>query len=212
MDWMEYTRIFIGLFAIVNPIGTVPLYLSFTENLKKQRNQIARTTATAVAVILITTMLLGSHILYFFSISLDAFRVAGGILLMLIAFGMLQARQGRTRHTPEEDEEALDSSSVSVVPLALPLLAGPGAMSTVILFSNQAEGFQSTSALIFICLLVSLLIWVILRLAPEIGKKISTTAMNITTRVMGLILAAMSVEFIAGGLRGLLPILGQSPL
>ncbi len=205
MDWNDYIRMFTGLFAIVNPIGTIPLYLNFTENLKPQRNIVSRTTAIAVAIILVVTMLLGVHILHFFSISVDAFRVAGGILLMFIAFGMLEARRGRTRHTPEEDEEAIDSSSVAVVPLALPLLAGPGAISTVILFSNQAKAMDDKLALFAVCILVAISVWIILHLAPQIGNRISQTSMNIMTRVMGLILAAMAIEFIVGGLRNLLP-------
>lgn len=205
MDWNEYTRMFVGLFAIVSPIGVVPLYLSFTENIKRRRAAVARTTAFAVGMIFTTAMLVGQALLSFFSISVDAFRVAGGILLMSIAFGMLQAQVNRTGHTPEEDEEAVDSASVAVVPLAMPLLAGPGSMSTVILFSNQIEGLIDYIALFVICQLVALIIWAILHFAPQIGDRMSQTSMNVTTRVMGLILAAMSVEFIVGGLRNLLP-------
>ncbi|MEX0965333.1 MAG: NAAT family transporter [Pseudohongiellaceae bacterium] len=205
MDWNEYTRMFVGLFAIVSPIGVVPLYLSFTENIKRRRAVVARTTAFSVALIFTTTMLIGQSLLSFFSISVDAFRVAGGILLMSIAFGMLQAKVNRTGHTPEEDEEAVDSASVAVVPLAMPLLAGPGSMSTVILFSNQIEGIVDYLALFIICQLVAAIIWGILHFAPQIGDRMSRTSMNVTTRVMGLILAAMSVEFIVGGLRNLLP-------
>ncbi|MBY0474518.1 MAG: NAAT family transporter [Nitrosomonas sp.] len=205
MDWNEYTRMFVGLFAIVSPISVVPLYLSFTENIKHRRQAVARTTAFSVACIFIVTMLLGQSILAFFSISVDAFRVAGGILLMSIAFGMLQVKNNRTGHTPEEDQEAVDSASVAVVPLAMPLLAGPGSMSTVILFSNQTEGTIDQLAFFIICLLVALIIWGILHFAPQIGDRMSQTAMNVTTRVMGLMLAAMSVEFIVGGLRNLLP-------
>lgn len=205
MQLSDYIQMFTGLFAIMNPISAVPLYLSFTENLADQRNKIARQTAMAVAVILVISMLIGAHILAMFSISIDAFRVAGGILIMFVAFNMLQARVGRTRHTPEEDEEAMDSASVAVVPLALPLLAGPGAISTTILFSNRAEGATGMAALFLICLLISLSIWLVLHLAPQIGKRMSRTGMNITTRVMGLILASMAIEFIVGGLRNLLP-------
>lgn len=195
----------IGLFAIVSPHGMVPLFLSFTENVKPRRPQIAKATAVAVGIIFAITIVLGQSILGLFSISVDAFRVAGGILLMTIAFGMLEARRGRTRHTPEEDEEAMDSASVAVVPLAMPLLAGPGAISTVILFSNQTTDFGGKVALFVICQLVALLVWIIFHFAPQIGDRMSKTTMNITTRVMGLILAAMSVEFIVGGLRNLLP-------
>lgn len=208
MDWSEYLRMFTGLFAIMNPISAVPLYLLFTGNMVNERPKVARTASLAVFIILVVSMLLGAHILALFNISIDAFRVAGGILLMFIAFNMLQARVGRTRHTPEEDEEALDSSSVAVVPLALPMLVGPASISTVILFSSQTKSAEGMAALFVICLLITLGIWLILHLAPHIGKRMSRTGMNILTRVMGLILASMAVEFIVGGLRNLLPGLG----
>lgn len=196
---------FVGLFAIVSPIGIIPLFLSFTENIKERRPEVARLTAISVSLIAIISMFAGQAILSFFSISVDAFRVAGGMLLLTMAFGMLQAQGGRVRHTPEEDAEAIDSRSVAVVPLALPLLMGPGAISTIILFSNQTSSWDSKLALFVACQLIAGIIWLIFHFAPQIGDRMSKTAMNITTRVMGLILAAMSVEFIVGGLRTLLP-------
>ena len=205
MDWNQYLRMFIGLFTIMNPLGAIPLFLTFTENMKRERPAIARTTATAVVVVLVVSMFLGNFILYFFNISVEAFKVIGGILLMFVAFNMLQARHGRTRHTPEEDEEALDSASVAVVPLALPLLAGPGAISTVILFGNQSKTLHAKIILLSICMAAAFAVWIILRLAPQISNRMSRTSMNIATRVMGLILGAMAVEFIVGGLRHLLP-------
>ena len=196
---------FIGLFAIISPISVIPLYLSYTANIRFERNAVARTAAIAMAIIFTISMLLGQNIMNFFGISVDAFRVAGGILFMVIAFGMLEARRGRTRHTPEEDEEAVDSKTVAVVPIAMPLLAGPGAISTVILFSNQAETYVAKTGLFVVLLLVSFVCWIILYFAPQISNRMSKTGMNVTTRVMGLILAAMAVEFVTGGLKNLLP-------
>ncbi|MFT4862217.1 MAG: multiple antibiotic resistance protein [Pseudohongiellaceae bacterium] len=204
-NWNEFIQMFIGLIAIISPISVVPLYLSFTANIRFERDSVARSSAFAVAIIFTVAMLLGQSILNFFGISIDAFRVAGGILLMIIAFGMLEARRGRTRHTPEEDEEAVDSKTVAVVPIAMPLLAGPGAISTVILFSNQADTYTDKFGLFVVCQLVSLVCWAILHFAPQIGDRMSQTGMNVTTRVMGLILAAMAVEFVIGGLKNLLP-------
>jgi len=205
MTFSDYIQMYTGLFAIMNPISAVPLYLAYTENLAPQRQHISRQTAIAVTVILIVSMLAGTHILAIFGISIDAFRVAGGILIFFVAFNMLQARVGRTRHTPEEDEEAQDSSSVAVVPIALPLLAGPGAISTTILFSNRTQTTLDMAALFVICILIGMSIWMVLYLAPQIGRRMSRTAMNVTTRVMGLILASVAIEFIIGGLRQLLP-------
>lgn len=208
LDWNEYIRMIIGLFAIVGPVGSVPLFLAFTENVQSQRHRIARISALAVACILTVSVLAGAQILHVFNISIDGFRVAGGLLLITIAFQMLEARPPRAKRTPEEEQEAIDSTSVGVVPLALPLLAGPGAISTVILFSQQSEALLHQGLLIGICWMVALTVWVSYRLAPQISKRLSQTSLNIASRVMGLILAAMAVEFIVGGLRQLLPGLG----
>lgn len=205
LDWNDYLRMFTGLIAIVGPVSTVPLFLNFTENVQGQRKQIARTSAFAVACILTVSALGGQRILEMFSISIEGFRVAGGLLLLTIAFQMLEARMSRVRNTPEENLEAIDSTHVGVVPLALPLLAGPGAISTVILFAQQSPSFEHRLALIGLCWVVALLVWISFHMAPQLGRYLSQTSMNITSRVMGLILAAMAVEFIVGGLRTLLP-------
>jgi multiple antibiotic resistance protein len=205
LDWNDYLRMFTGLIAIVGPVSTIPLFLNFTENVAGQRKHIARTSAFAVACILTVTALGGARILEMFSISIEGFRVAGGLLLLTIAFQMLEARMSRVRNTPEENLEALDSTHVGVVPLALPLLAGPGAISTVILFAQQSAEFIHKLILIGLCWLIALIVWVSFHLAPQISRHLSQTSMNITSRVMGLILAAMAVEFIVGGLRTLLP-------
>ncbi len=205
LNWNEYLRILVGLIAIVGPFSTIPLFLSITENIRSQRKKIARITGFSVACILSFSVLGGAGVLRIFSISIDSFRIAGGLLLMTIAFQMLEARIGRIKQTPEEELEAIDSDTVAVVPLALPLLAGPGAISTVILFSEQSSDLIHKIILVLLCIIIGLLVWVCFYLAPKISQKISQTAMNITVRVMGLILAAMAVEFIIGGIRNLLP-------
>ncbi|HWK55519.1 MAG TPA: MarC family protein [Hyphomicrobiales bacterium] len=208
LSWNDYLRMLTGLIAIVQPLSAVPLFLNFTDNVRSQRKRIARTCGIAVACILTVSVLAGPQILRTFNISIPGFQVAGGILLMTIAFEMLQAKPTRTRQTPEEEQEAIDSSSVGVVPLALPLLAGPGSISTVILFGQQSDSAVHTVLLVLLCWLVAGLVWGVFHLAPWLGKTLSQTSMNITARVMGLILAAMSVEFIVTGLRTLLPGLG----
>src|SRR5690606_13967172 len=150
----------------------------------------------------------GSQILHVFSISIDSFRVAGGLLLLTIAFQMLEARPMRPKRTPAEEQAALYSTSVGAVPHALPLLAGTGAISTVILFGQQSDALVHRGILIGICWLVALSVWISYRLAPQISKRLSQTSLNVASRVMGLILAAMAVEFIVGGLKQLLPGLG----
>lgn len=205
LDWNEYLRMIAGLFAVVGPVETVPLFLELTQNVQSQRKRIARIAAFAVACILGISVLAGSQILYLFNISIDGFRIAGGLLLLTIAFQMLEIRPTRVKSTPEEEQEAIGSTSVGVVPLALPLLAGPGAISSVILFSEQSGSVLHQVILVALCVLVAATVWICFHLAPQISKRLSQTALNIASRVMGLILAAMAVEFIVSGLRNLFP-------
>jgi multiple antibiotic resistance protein len=204
-DWNDYFRMTIGLIAIVGPVSSIPFFLSFTDNVQSQRPRIARTAGLAVACILTVAVLGGAQLLYLFNISIDGFRIAGGLLLLTIAFQMLEARTSRMKNTPEETQEAIDSTHVGVVPLALPLLAGPGAISTVILFGQQSDAVAHKVLLITICCGIAAIVWGGFHLAPRISRHLSQTALNVSSRVMGLILAAMAVEFIVGGLRNLMP-------
>lgn len=205
MTLNEYLSALIALFAIVSPIGSMPLFLAFTENMKKQRPIVARVTGVSVAAILIIAVFGGQAILSFFDVSLDAFRIAGGILILFMALEMLRARRGRERHTPEEDKEAIEGHSVGITPLAMPLLAGPGAITTVILMAGDHPGFDAKIGLAVCCLIMGAITWGLFRLAPIVEQNISTTTINIVMRIMGLLLAAIAVEFITDGLRNLLP-------
>lgn len=205
LNWNEYLRIIVGLIAIVGPISSIPLFLSITENIRSQRKKVARVTGLAVACILSFSVLGGASVLQIFGISIDSFRVAGGLLLITMAFQMLEARTSRIKQTPEEEIEAIDSETVAVVPLALPLLAGPGAISTVILFSEQSAEFLHKIVLILISIVIGFMVWACFYLAPKVSERISQTSLNIMMRVMGLILAAMAVEFIVRGIKNLLP-------
>ncbi len=208
LDWTVYIKIFTALLSIVNPIGVIPVFVSLTNNMSAQeRSNIAKTTSVAVALILIAATLMGTILLSFFGISIDSFKVGGGILLMLMAISMMQAKNTQGRQTPEEATEAEDKKSIAVVPIAMPLLAGPGAISTVIIYSHASFQPLHIGLIIFITLLVALLTWVALLVADPLSKIMSKTAINIATRLMGLLLAAISVEFIAGGLVHLFPAL-----
>jgi multiple antibiotic resistance protein len=205
MQFEDYIKIYITLFVVTEPLGTMPIFLAITENFPEQRKKIAKITSFSCFIVMIISQYAGKYLLPFFGISIDAFRVAGGILLLIVSLEMINARISRSKHTPKEDREALDSSSVAVVPLALPLLTGPGAISTIIVFSNNSEHYYDKFVLTFLLLLASLTIWVFLYFADNIKKRISATGMNVISRVMGLILASMAIEFIFTGTRNLLP-------
>jgi multiple antibiotic resistance protein len=208
IDITEYVKIMVGLVAIVNPVGAIPIYVSLSaEMAAADQSKLPGVIAVAVTAILLAALFFGELILEFFGITIDSFRVGGGILLLIISISMLHGKTSGTKHTREELEESGDKDSVAIVPLSTPLLAGPGAISSVILSSHRGAGILHYTLIATDILLLGLLLWVVLRLTPWISKNISKTGINIFTRIMGLILAAIAVEFIANGLKGLFPVL-----
>lgn len=208
LDYSEYLKILVGLLAIVNPVGAIPIFVTLTgDATPSQRRQLARVVAVAVAAILLTALLLGERLLGFFGITIDAFRVAGGILVLLMAISMLHARQSDVRQTDEEADESTNRASVAVVPLAMPLLAGPGAISTVILYGHRGDQVGHYLMIGGAIVAIALTLWAMLTLVPLLSRHITQTGINIFTRVMGLLLAAIAVEFLANGLKGLFPAL-----
>lgn len=202
----EYIKIFFALLAVANPVGIIPLFISMTGGMSKPAvNHTARKASLTVAVVMVASVFAGAALLGFFGIRIPAFRVAGGILVMMTAMHMLSARVGPTRHTPEEDREAVEKEDVSIVPLGIPLIAGPGTISTVIMYADKAKTWVDTLALTACGVLVALAVYATLRLAEPISRLLGRTGVNIITRVMGLILAAVAIEFLAGGLGELFP-------
>lgn len=209
LEFTEYTKFLIGLLAIVNPLGAVPIFVALTSGAPDpERKKIAKIVVAAVLIILTVALVLGDWLLQFFGITIHSFSVGGGILILLMAISMLQARLSPVSQTAEEAREGEAKESVAVVPLAMPLLAGPGAISTVILYAHKHDGVSHYLGLGLDILIVGLLLWMVLQLVPWISRHVSQTGINIFTRIMGLILAAIAIEFIAAGLKGLFPALG----
>jgi multiple antibiotic resistance protein len=203
---VEYVKIFTAILVIVNPIGAVPVFLTMAGGQSQQeRCGIARLAAFSVAVVLVAACVFGESLLRFFGISMASFRVGGGILVMLIAIAMFHAQLSWSKATPEETKEAEQKADVAVVPLAIPLLAGPGAISTVIIFADQSSAWAHKGCLTVTCVMVAITIWISLRMAIPIGAWLGKTGINIVTRLMSLLLAAIAVEIIVGGLDMLLP-------
>jgi multiple antibiotic resistance protein len=203
---IEVAKTFISILAIVNPVGAIPLFLSLTaDRSPSERDRTAKIAALSVAVALIVASWTGDLVFEIFMIRIASFRVGGGILLLLMAIAMLNAKVHTSKQTEEEALEAQTRQAVGVVPLGIPLLAGPGAMSLVIVDARQAGGWQETLVLNLSILIVALLAWLALRSAELIGKRLGATGMNIVTRMMGLILSAIAVELIAAGALDLFP-------
>lgn len=202
----------VALFAIVNPIGSVPIFMSATDGWEKSdRERTAKTVAFTVLIVLAISAFLGDAILNFFGISIPSFQVGGGILLMLIAITMMHGKQSYTRQTLEEAQSLDEREVTAIVPLGITLLAGPGAISQMIIAAQQNSSIVGHLSLLIPILLVALIICLVLRLAVRISNRLGTIGINVVTRLMGLILAAMAVEFIAHGLTGLFPQLLAQP-
>lgn len=205
----EYLKFLVALVAIVNPVGTIPVFINLTANQdSRTRHRNGQTASLAMGLILVAVLFSGEAILRFFGITVGSFRVGGGILILLMALSMLHAKMSHVKQTAEEELDSAERDSVAVVPLATPLLAGPGAISTVILYAQRSD---SATHYLYMCgaiVALSGLTLLLFRLAPTIARLLGKTGINIVTRLMGLIMAAMGVEFIANGLRQLFPALG----
>ncbi|PKM44440.1 MAG: amino acid transporter [Gammaproteobacteria bacterium HGW-Gammaproteobacteria-1] len=205
-EWAEYAKFFAGLLAIVNPVGAIPVFIGLTEGLSAhRRHRTALLSASAVGAVLLAALFTGEAILGFFGITIASFRVGGGILILLIAISMMHARLSPAKQTDEEAQDAAEKESVAVVPLAIPLLAGPGAISTIIVYTHRSSAPMHYALLGLEILLMALIVWLVFRAAPLLSQRLGRTGINVLTRIMGLILAAIAVEFMANGLRQLLP-------
>ena len=206
LHWHDYLEILTALIVIVDPLGAIPIFLGLTSDQSlHERKKTARTASIAACILLIISAIVGEHILRFFGISLASFKVGGGILVLLTAISMMSARISAVKQTPEESIEAQSKENVAVVPLAVPLLAGPAAISTVIIYTHREDTFQFKGFLILGILFVCFLIWLSLRLSIPLSKKLGKTGLNNITRIMGLLLSAIAVEFIASGMLDLFP-------
>jgi multiple antibiotic resistance protein len=192
---------FTSLFVIVDPVGLIPSFLAMTQkNTCQERVRMAQLASLITFGILILSFLFGQRLLTIFGITLPAFEIAGGIVLLLVALDMLQARRTAIKETQEEKAEGTTKDDVAVTPMAIPMLAGPGAITAVILLTNKAttttHSMILAAAIIFVSALTFLILWTV----AARSKMISGIALKIMGRLMGLILAAIAVQFILNGL------------
>lgn len=205
----EYLKFFAALLAIVNPVGAIPIFINLTADQNKGvRNKNSFMASISMGIILIVVLFSGDAILRFFGISVGSFRVGGGILILLMSISMLQAKMSHVKQTEVEGLDLAERESVAVVPLGTPLLAGPGAISTVILYAQRYTSVTHYLYLLGVIVLLICLTFLSFRLAPAIARLLGKTGINVVTRLMGLIMAAVGVEFIANGLKQLFPALG----
>lgn len=196
----------ITLFSVLNPLGAIPIFLSLTKNNSDlEIKKISTTCAFTIFITITVGMIFGGKILQFFGISVASFRIGGGILLGTMAFNMLSAKQHNSKINQDEIDAKSNVEEIGIVPLAIPLLAGPGTISTSIIHAEKFVGIGEYAESIIATLLVALMIKYILRFSRTIGAKMGTVGLNVMTRIMGLILMALAVEFISGGIKQIFP-------
>lgn len=192
---------FIALFIIVDPVVNVPIFMSILENFKvESRTAMVRKAVAIAAVVLIVFTLLGNYIFRFLGIEMYSFRIAGGILLFVISLEMLFGRRTKTESSAEEEDEARARDDIAITPMAVPLLTGPGAITTGIVLFNSAKTLANEITLIADILLVFLISYVILTKSDRIFKILGYTGTRVIVRIMGLLLSAIAVQFVITGI------------
>ena len=193
-----------SLFVIVDPLAAVPAFLAMTPtDSPEQRIRMARLACCVMAGVLILFAAAGKWIFKFLGITMPAFQLAASIVLLLVALDMLRAQRSRVHETREETAAGIEKTDIAVAPLAIPMLAGPGAISTVILLQNQAATIGQLAALYGCIAAVALASYLVLRLSAGGARWLGPIAMNITVRIMGLLLAAVAIQFMLNALQAL---------
>lgn len=200
----SYTTLFVGLFAMMNPFGNAAIFLSLTSSqTDANKKQTAMSCSFAVMIILFITVWIGTYLLELFGISIYALTVAGGIIVLLIGLNMLNS--GSSGSTTSSS-----GSNVGVVPLAIPLIAGPGTMSTILAHTYLLASFESKCFVSIVCFLMALVIMVVLLSANKIEKLLGANGLQVITRIMGLVLCGIAIQLLATGLPELFPILAKA--
>lgn len=209
---MDLLKPLIALLAIVNPVGVVPFFIHFTQTFTAaQRGRTIRVSAFTAFIVIAVSALAGLRIIEFFGISLASFQVGGGTLLLLSAIQMLNAQPAESRQEDvTEGTSKVDAgSSIAVVPLTIPLLTGPATISTVVIYSERTRHWWELGVLVGYGVVVAFATFVAFSASGRIARALGQTGINIMTRLMGLILAALAVELLADGLTKLFPVLGS---
>jgi multiple antibiotic resistance protein len=200
----------VTLLAIVNPLAIVPFFIHYTQDFsREQRRRTIWISSFSCFVVIAVSALMGLHILSFFGISLASFQVGGGMLLLTSALAMLNAQPAEAKSNEEEMHDAAARASIAVVPLTIPLLTGPATMSTVVIYADKAKTFMQLGTLVGYGVVIALATALCFSLAQPIARVLGKTGINVMTRLMGLILAALAVEVMSDGLIKLFPILAR---
>ena len=210
---MDIYKPLVALLAIVNPIGAIPFFIHFTQGFnRQQRQRTIRVAAFSAFVVIAVSALAGLKIIEFFGISLASFQVGGGMLLLISSMQMLNAQPAEGRRDDlVEGQDKLDAgASIAIVPLTIPLLTGPATISTMVIYAEMTRHWWQLGVLVAYGVVIGLAVWVAFSLSGRIARVLGKTGINVMTRLMGLILAALAVEVMSDGLVKLFPILASA--
>lgn len=207
---LEISKIFMALLVLVNPLSAVPIFISLTpRSPHAERKKIAKTTSITIGLVICICAIVGERLLHFLGISIGSFKIAGGFLIMGIALALMNARTPAATTTQEERHEAEIKPNIAVVPMAIPLMTGPGCISTVIIYASTARNWLEMVNILASGVLVALVCYAALVMATPISRLLGQTGINIANRIMGMLLAALSIEIIVDGLYQLFPVLSR---
>ena len=211
---VEIGKLLVALLVLINPYSALSIYLDLTQDHStKEKRRIARTAALAVFIVIVVFALSGGILLKVLGISVGSFQVGGGILVLLIAISLMNGNDNpaKPKIDPNSEEHhhaqqvRRNEKAIAVVPIAIPITIGPGGISTVIIYSSAAKNYSDIALIIISGFLVSLICYLILIVAGRISKRLGTTGLTILNRIMGMMLAAISVEIIVAGLKSIFP-------
>ncbi len=199
MDYAYAVSVFIAIFAIVNPIGNIPFFTTLTQDYsKEEKKRVATKAVIAATVTLVSFALVGRYLFMLFSITIPAFRIAGGLLLFRIAFSMLYGTTPGTKATDKEKQESVEKEMVGVIPMGIPMLAGPGAISTVMLYISHGNIWDTV--VVFISVFATMAVtYIALINADRIFNRVGRVGSLAISRIMGLILATVAIQFLING-------------
>ncbi|OSI18794.1 MarC family protein [Neisseria dentiae] len=215
MIGMEIGKLILAFMVLINPFGALSIYLDLTRNLStRERRKVAQMASLTVLIAITAFTLTGGVMLRLFGISVGAFQVGGGILVLLIAISMMNQGNNPAKPDVGTDEnnditirpkQMQNIGAIAVVPLAIPMMIGPGGISTVIIYASAAKHYKDTLSILAAGLIISLICYIVLMAAARVSKKLGDTGLTILNRIMGMLLAAVSVEIIVAGLKALFP-------
>ena len=199
----DFLQMFVPIFSVLNPLGAIPVFLGLTAGYSQDKvRSISLACSITVAVGLIISSLMGSYILNFFHVSIDSFRVGGGILITLNALSMIKGKLNPSKLNQSEIDKQKDTENIGIVPLAIPLLVGPGSISATIISARTFTTLQQWCIAIVCMIIMGALVYMTLLFAKTIKKYLGNVGVNVTTRIMGVVLMAVGAEYIISGIKG----------